>query len=204
MKGMIDLADCYVDKIIELALSEVGYKEKASNKDLEDETANAGHANFNKYANFIDSRYPTFYNGKKNGFDWCAVFVDYLFLKCYGYEDALRLTCQPEKSLGASCTMDSRYYKEAKRFGNSPRIGAQIFFSSDGNTCYHTGIVVDYTDTTVTTVEGNVSDSVQKKTYERTDNKIYGYGYPDYTADKKTFVVDVDSKKYKQIVINIK
>lgn len=198
------MSDCYVDKIIELALSEVGYKEKASNSQLDDKTANAGHANFNKYANFIDSNYPNFYNGKKNGFDWCAVFVDYLFLKCYGYENALRLTCQPEKSLGASCTADSRYYKQAKRFGNTPRLGSQIFFTTDGTTSYHTGIVVSFNDTTVTTVEGNVSDSVQKKTYDRSYQKILGYGYPDYTEGKKVFVVDVDTKKYSQVVINLK
>ena len=61
------MSECYVSKIIELALSEVGYKEKATNSKLDDKTANAGHANFNKYANFIDTNYPNFYNGKKNG-----------------------------------------------------------------------------------------------------------------------------------------
>ena len=204
MKAVNEMSDCYVDKIIELALSEVGYKEKATNSKLDDKTANAGHGNFNKYANYIDTNYPNFYNGKKNGFDWCAVFVDWLFLKSYGYENALRLTCQPEHSLGASCTMDSRYYKEKKRFGNTPRLGSQIFFTDDGTTSYHTGIVVAFDTTTVTTVEGNVSDSVMKKTYERSYQKILGYGYPDYTEGKKTFVVDVDSSKYNQVLINIK
>ena len=100
--------------------------------------------------------------------------------------------------------MDSRYYREKKRFGNTPRLGSQIFFTDDGTTSYHTGIVVSFDSTTVTTVEGNVSDSVMKKTYERTYQKILGYGYPDYTEEKKTIVVDVDTCKYNQVVINLK
>lgn len=71
-------SDCMDNKneLIKIALAEVGYVEKASNKDLEDKTANAGSKNFNKYANDIDTNYPDFYNGKKNGYDWCDVFVD--------------------------------------------------------------------------------------------------------------------------------
>ena len=37
-------------KVVELALNEVGYREKASNAQLDSKTANAGHNNFTKYA----------------------------------------------------------------------------------------------------------------------------------------------------------
>ena len=36
--------------IVAIALAEVGYKEKASNAYLDDKTANAGSANWTKYA----------------------------------------------------------------------------------------------------------------------------------------------------------
>lgn len=198
------MSECYVEKIVELALSEVGYKEKATNSQLDDKTANAGHNNYNKYAKYIDDNYPNFYNGKKNGFDWCAVFVDYLFIKAYGYENALRLTCQPEHSYGASCTMDVNYYKAKNRFGTYPRVGAQIFFTKDKTTSYHTGIVVSINGDKITTVEGNASDSVAKKVYDKSDPLILGYGYPDYSESKKQFVLDIDSSKYNQVIINIK
>ena len=199
------MGNCYPDKIINIALTEVGYKEKASNKDLYDKDKNAGHSNYNKYANDIDTYYPNFYNGKKNGFDWCAVFVDWLFIKAYGYDDALRLTCQPEHSLGASCTFSYKYYATKKQSGSTPKLGAQIFFGDKSTkTCTHTGLVVDYDNEYVTTVEGNASDGVYKKKYPLSDSKIYGYGYPYYSKADNVFTVDVESTKYNKIVINLK
>lgn len=175
------MGKCYVDKIIDLALGEVGYKEKKTNEQLDDNNANAGHNNYNKYAKYIDDNYPAFYNTKKNGCDWCDIFVDYLFIKAYGYKDALRLTCQTEYSCGAGCTYSYMYYKANSQVGRVPKLGAQIFFSKNGTTCYHTGIVVDYDSETVTTVEGNAGDCVCKKIYSRFDSQIFGYGYPKYT-----------------------
>ena len=37
------------DKVINYALSQVGYLEKKTNKDLDDFTANAGYNNYTKY-----------------------------------------------------------------------------------------------------------------------------------------------------------
>ena len=171
------MSKCYVDTIINLALTEVGYK---------------GNNKYNKYAEFIDKNYPDFYNTKKNGCDWCDIFVDYLFIKAYGYENALRLTCQPLYSCGAGCTFSYGYYKDKGQTGKTPKLGAQIFFiSDDGKTLRHTGIVVDYDYETVTTVEGNVGDTVCKKTYTRLNKKIYGYGYPKYTESKMKTVHEV-------------
>ena len=39
--------------IVAIALAEVGYKEKASNAYLDDKTANAGAANWTKYARHL-------------------------------------------------------------------------------------------------------------------------------------------------------
>ena len=38
-----------VSKVIQIAEEQVGYLEKASNKDLDDKTKNAGSANWTKY-----------------------------------------------------------------------------------------------------------------------------------------------------------
>lgn len=197
------MADCYVGKVVELAKSEVGYKEKATNQYLDDKTNNAGHANFNKYAKYIDDNYPNFYNGPKNGFDWCAVFVDYLFIKSYGYADALRLSCQPEKSYGASCTASMNYFKDKKQFDKIPTIGAQIFFG-EKNTSTHTGLVVGINGDKIITVEGNAGDAVCEKSYDKSYSKILGYGHPKYTEEgSKTLTVDVDTSKYKTVILNL-
>ena len=68
--------------VVNIALAEVGYREKASNAYLDDKTANAGAANWTKYAR--DLAAADYYNGNKNGYAWCDVFVDWCFFKSYG------------------------------------------------------------------------------------------------------------------------
>ena len=50
-------------KILQVALNEVGYLEKASMSQLDDKTANAGNANITKYARDLDA--IGFFNGRK-------------------------------------------------------------------------------------------------------------------------------------------
>lgn len=56
---------CNVDEFIEVLKNEVGYIEKASNKELEGKSTNIGDKNFTKYG--------AWYGG--NGLFWCAQFV---------------------------------------------------------------------------------------------------------------------------------
>lgn len=175
---------CYATKIIELAIEELGYIEKASNNNLESKTENTGNANWNKFANFIDENFPNFYNGKKNGYAWCDIFVDYLFLKTFGYENALRLLCQPEFSYGAGCNMSLNYYNAQGRFKKSPIKGSQIFFSyKNDSTINHTGIVIDFDENNVYTIEGNSNERVAKREYKLSDKTIVGYGIPNYDKE---------------------
>ena len=74
---------CYADDVIKIALDEVGYLEKESNKSLDSNTANAGDENYTKYARDLD-KISDFYNGKKNGYAWCDVFVDWCFVQAFG------------------------------------------------------------------------------------------------------------------------
>ena len=94
------MSECYPSKVIAQALSEVGYLEKKSNKNLSDNTANAGNNNYNKFAKMLDDL-GYFYNGRKNGYAWCDCFLDSQFVVAYGVEDAMRLLGQPKKSYGA-------------------------------------------------------------------------------------------------------
>lgn len=166
-------------KVIDVAEKEVGYKEKATNSQLDEPNANVGTNNWTKYARDIDEKYPNFYNGKKNGYDWCDVFVDWCFIKAYGVESAKKLLYQPDKSLGAGCEYSYRYFRDAKQVGNVPKLGAQIFFGD----LDHTGLVVGYDDTYVYTIEGNTgvdTNEVKRKQYKKDSSWIYGYGYPDF------------------------
>ena len=174
---------CSAAKVIAVAVEQIGYKEKKSNSQLDDKTANAGSANYTKYARDFDQKYPKWYNGKKNGFAWCDMFVDWCFLTAFGYEKALALLCQPERSAGAGCTYSLRYFKNKGQFHTKdPQPGDQIFFGTSLDNSTHTGIVESVDKKQVHTIEGNTSDQVARRNYSLTNSRILGYGRPAYDA----------------------
>lgn len=168
-------------KVIDWAYSQIGYHEKASNSQLDDFTANSGSNNWNKYAAHLDSL-GNFYNGKKNigpNGMWCDIWVDDGFVICYGRAAAQYLLCQPDNSSGAGCKFSAGYFRAKGQWHTSdPQPGDQIFFGTDWDNIYHTGLVVEVTATRVITVEGNTSDMVAKRSYALTDQSIFGYGRP--------------------------
>lgn len=199
-----------IEKLIEIAKREVGYLEKKTNSQLDDKTANAGRNNYTKYARDLDN-IPNFYNGRKNGYAWCDVFVDWCFVQAFGVDKAKELLCQPNKSLGAGCYYSARYYKQNKQFFSTPKKGDQIFFkNSKGEEC-HTGIVIDVDSKYVYTIEGNTSSAkgvisnggcVRAKSYLLSYKYISGYGRPKYTNEEvkdnfKIIYQTYDNKKKK-------
>lgn len=181
-------------RVVNIALAEEGYLEKASKENLDSKTANAGRKNYTKYARDMDA-IPGFYNGKKQGVAWCDVFVDWCFVQAYGVDDGRALLCQPTRSAGAGCRYSRQYYKNKGRLFESPEPGDQIFFyPSDGiggNSIQHTGLVYKVDNTYVYTIEGNTSGAsgvvangggVATKKYKLNYNRIAGYGRPNYSA----------------------
>lgn len=200
-----------INKLIEVAKAEVGYLEKKTNSNLDSKTANVGKNNYTKYARDLD-KIVDFYNGKKNGYAWCDVFVDWCFVKAFGEKRAKELLLQPNKSLGAGCGYSMEYYKKAKQIYDTPKVGDQIFFKK-GKSITHTGIVYKVDKTYVYTYEGNtsgaasvVSDggSVNAKKYKLNNSSIAGYGRPKYKEetvdDKKTEIKYV----YNCSVLNVR
>ena len=182
-------------KVIDIALAEVGYLEKKSNSQLDDKTANAGDKNYTKYGR--DLYNLKFYNGNKNGVAWCDVFVDWCFVQAYGLEAACELTCQKAGSSnsGAGCKYSRAYYKAKGQLitNGKPQPGDQIFFYPSSNIggaeICHTGLVYKVDSTYVYTVEGNTSNAsgvvsngggVAKKKYKLNYNRIAGYGRPKF------------------------
>ena len=173
-------------QLVSIAEAEIGYHEKSTNANLDSKTANSGKGNYTKYSR--DLHKAGYYNGNKQGFDWCDQFVDWCFFKLCGSKDkAEYLECQTGK-YGAGCGFSLKYYKAAGRFDKTPKVGDQIFFkySNDDSTADHTGIVVRVTDKLVETIEGNSGNEVKRKAYQRTDKTIIGYGHPRYDAETAT------------------
>lgn len=180
------------DVVINTAKAEVGYLEKKNGdtKYLYDKTANAGTANYTKFAYEMDNKFPNFMNGKKQGVAWCAIFVTHSFIKSYGESEAHKMLYQPTKSAGAGCPYAANYYRNNNAFYSSPKPGDQIFFGKKGAET-HTGIVYKVDSTKVYTIEGNTSNAsgvvangggVAMKSYPLSYSSIVGYGRPKYDS----------------------
>ena len=174
-------------KVIGIALKEVGYLEKNTNSQLDDATANAGSNNYTKYAR--DLYAAGYYNGNKNGYAWCDVFVDWCFFKAFGKTVGQALQCQTG-DLGAGCIYSAKYYQSKGQLHTcNPQVGDQIFFGTSASDVTHTGLVYKVDGSKVYTVEGNTSGAsgviangggVFTKSYALSYAKIYGYGRPAY------------------------
>ena len=168
------------ERLVATVEEQVGYLGKKTNAQLDDFKANAG-GRFNKFARDLDAL-GDFYNGKKNGYDWCDVFVDWCFVRTFGRELAQKLLGQPDRSLGAGTGYSLNYYKAKGRLFSAPEPGDQIFFG-DAKSTWHTGIVVKAEGGFVHTVEGNAGNpsAVRACRYTIGGKNIKGYGRPDWT-----------------------
>lgn len=167
-------------KLVTTALDEVGYIGHRSAAQLDEPAANPG-GKFTKYARDLDAL-GDFYNGPKQGFDWCDQYVDWCFVQAFGRELAQKMTFQPDRSCGAGVGYSLGYYKSHGRFFSTPEEADQIFFGDDKST-WHTGIVSRVTGGTVCTVEGNAGSpvGVHEFCYPLSCKDIKGYGRPDWS-----------------------
>lgn len=176
-----------VSKVLSIAKAEVGYKEKRTNSQLDDKTANAGANNWNKFARDLDNL--GYYNGRKligSQGEWCDIFVDWCFWKAFGNDDPANLSLcqkilyQPPKSTGAGTGYSAGFFKKNGAWYTKPEAGDQIFFQTKAKEICHTGLVSKVSASYVYTIEGNASNEVQEKKYALSNTSIAGYGRPNW------------------------
>ena len=180
------------DKVIHIALAEVGYLEKKSNKNLDAKTKNAGSDNYTKYGRDMHAVYPAVMDFPAY---WCDCFVDWCFYKAYGTATAKSLLDGNfDDYTIASATM---YKKKGAWYTSGPKVGDQIFFKNADGTICHTGLIYKIANGYLYTVEGNTSSlpgvvanggCVATKSYSLSYPRIAGYGRPkyDYTSSSTT------------------
>ena len=167
------------ERLIAMAKAEVGYVEKASNSQLNDKKANPGVANYNKYAAIMDT--TDVFNGRKQGADWCAVFVVCMFYLTFGLETMRKITGIPARSMAAGVRYLRQYFASIGGLVSYPQPGDVIFFkTADGSAWQHTGIVTAVENNLVYTVEGNAGtpQGVNGFAYPLNYTRIGGYGRP--------------------------
>lgn len=193
-----------VEKVIKIATAEVGYLEKsktAYKKDpscLDEKTRGAGSDNYTKYGRDMHKIYPAVMDFPAF---WCDAFVDWCFYKAYGVTNAKKLLGGNfDDYTVASCQL----YKNKKALDTTPKKGAQVFFTRNGQVsgCHHTGLVYKVDGTYFYTIEGNTSGAsgvvrngggVTKKKYSMAayKGKVL-FGHPKYD---KTETVTSKTKK---------
>lgn len=197
-----------VNKVIKIAINEVGYLEKSSaayKKDkniLYEKTKGAGSDNYTKYGKEMHELYPKIMDFPAY---WCDCFVDWLFYKAYGISGAKSLLCGNFDDY----TVNSKalYVSKGayiKRGQGAPKKGDQIFFNNGTRVC-HTGLVYDVDKSYVYTIEGNTSagstvvangGGVAKKKYALNNSRIDGYGRPPYKT--KSIIKKLKKSAYKE------
>lgn len=148
------------EKFLQVALSQVGYKEKKSNKDLDSKTANAGSGNYTKYGAWYGI----------NPAPWCCMFVSWC-----ANEVGILKTLIP-KYAGAG--VGYRWFRDKKQLTMKPSPGDIGFLkpTKKGATSSHTFIVYEVIGDRITTIEGNENNGVIKNTRKLTDKNILGFG----------------------------
>ena len=173
-----------IQKLLNVAVGEIGYLEKKSNACLDDKTANAGAANYTKYGRDMHNLMPSTMDFPAA---WCDAFVDWCFYKAYGAENAKKLLCG---SFDDYTVVSAQKYKDSKRWFTTPQVGDQVFFKNSQR-INHTGIVYKVYLNTIYTIEGNTNAGsnevianggcVAQKSYTINHPKIAGYGRPNYS-----------------------
>ena len=187
------------ERLIATAGDQLGYMGKRANANLDEFKTNAPGL-FNRFARDLDAL-GDFYNGKKNGYDWCDVFVDWCFVETFGRATAQLLLCQPNRSLGAGTGYSLNYYKQKGRFfTGTPQPADQIFFG-DSKSTWHTGLVVKVEGGYVHTIEGNAGNpsAVRACRYAVGGKTIKGYGRPDWSLVPEKKEKDNNMKYFKTI-----
>lgn len=173
------------EKCSELMAAQTGYMEKRSDAMLDDKTANAGSANYTKYARDVNRwRQPGC-----QGQAWCAVYQFWIDVKIFGLKTAL-------SHMGGgfyNCGEIIKHSKSKGTWHSTPKLGALVTFRNGG----HVGRVTKITDSRIYTNEGNTSKTGQNvvianggmvcdKVYSRNCKDIDGYVWIDYGHTTET------------------
>ena len=171
------------EKFLQVALSQVGYKEKKSNKDLDSKTANAGNGNYTKYGAWYGL----------NPAHWCCMFVSW----CANEVGILGTLIPKYKGAGTGYN----WFKNKGQITMKPRPGDIGFLKPTikGATSSHTFIVYEVLGDKIITIEGNLNDGVVKNTRKLTDKNILGFGSVEYPEERYVDNVDYEGLNVRRI-----
>ena len=158
----------YLQKILELLISQIGYKESGTN--------------ITKYAKYFDTPKSEggawqFFNTKKQGAEWCALLLIWTFCQILGTEKTREFLGlpKPADNCAAGCKFFFQYLeKKGYKVGKSEgQPGSIVFFNTKNAKCGHVGMIEKVDDNKYYTIEGNKSNSVKRCSYVKNSTTIY-------------------------------
>lgn len=168
-----------LSQLIDLATRQIGYHETGKNH--------------TKYAQWFDTTAWQWFNLKKQGAEWCAIFICWLFCQAeiIGKDYARTfLGCPaPKNNCAAGCGFFYDYLK-AKGYKSSIgkiKVGDIVFFKNSKGECAHVGFCVDVSGNNIYTIEGNKDNQVKKCLHYKSSDIYYGIMSPDYAEAQKLY-----------------
>lgn len=154
--------------VIDLAKRQLGYKETGNNN--------------TKYSNYFDVAAWQWFNTKKQGAEWCAIFVCWLFCQNenLGPKQAYEFLGCPSSGPKDNCAAGVPYFfdylknKGYKVDKSKGQPGDIIVL----NNKKHVGIIEKIEDDYYITIEGNKGNYVAHGSYKRTSSYITGIFHP--------------------------
>lgn len=168
-------------QVIDLAKRQLGYKESGVNQ--------------TKYSRFFDVEAWQWFNTKKQGAEWCAIFICWLFCQneTLGSAQALSfLGCPSPKN---NCAAGVPYlfdYLKNKGYKLSDKSKGQPGDIIVLNSKKHVGIIEEVKDGKYVTIEGNKGNYVAHGNYKITSSTITAVFHPDW--DKAHFFQQKEEK----------
>lgn len=170
--------------IINVAISQLGYHEGASQNDFDG-------MNWEGNSNYVEYNYANrsiYSNGNTYSYAWCASFVTWCARQA-GISSNVVINSVSCDKFVSDFKSKSQYKTRAS--GYLPIAGDLIFFLSEGaerQYASHIGIVVGRDSSQVYTIEGNTSRGlVNYRSYSLTDSYIVGYAVPSYSGTKNDY-----------------
>jgi len=168
----VNLTGDYRTDIINVAKSQVGYREGCCDADL-----SGWNDGSHSYNNYCEYNY-WYYDGANNGgvnYDWCAVFVSW---------------CARQAKIPTSILKNSAHAGHSSSYFNIPYYSGSSYTPKPGDLFFtsswsHVGIVESVSGDSFTTIEGNTNESgssTGKGVYNRTRYRLadYYFGVPNY------------------------
>lgn len=153
-----------MEKVIEIAKSEIGYKEQSGK-----------------------TKYFTELFPEEKSKPWCLPFIEWVFVKRFGKETASKMLYMPDGVFSNSISALILFVKNnGKWYRKTAKPGWIVFLRMTYESINHVELVIDVSDETITSIGGNCGGEVKENVYQRNDIRIAGYAEIDYEDTEAT------------------